>query len=205
MPTLHLAVFWCREIDTYYVLTPRLFRGARTYAKQYGFELEILPQYVRDKQFVLPFIGQVIPESLSKSRDQSLLNKIANENVRGLCDAAFRGEKRVPVVLGGLGETNNGWSGYTVQSASRSDEYGRPVMVTSSWPPWSIIDPVKAVSYDWLVIHELVHASGFMNVGPYSHVNDRNDLMNKNSDETVANPKMSDAAKTSLTNAYFCW
>ena len=205
MPTLRLSVFWCGEIDTCLQLTPRIFGANRTYAKQYGFDLEILPHSVREPPFVLPFVGEIISESLASSPDQNLLNRIANQNVRGQCDMAFKAAGRVPVVLGSLGNDKNGWSGYTVQSAGRVDANGRRVIITSEWLPWSISDPLKAVNFSWVVIHELVHASGFMSVGPYAHVFAPNDLMNKNSNQTIANPVMSDAAKASLSGSYFCW
>ncbi len=205
MPTLRLTVFWCEGADTGSLFTPKIFAANRAFAKKYGFDLEILPQFVRSSPFVLPFSGQVIPESLAKSKDQNLLNRTANKNVRGLCHTAFKADGRIPIVLGELGDEKNGWAGFTVTSAKKSSATGQTIQIDSEWLPWCIIDPVKAQDFGFVVIHELIHAAGFVGDGGEDHSWDLDNVMFFDTKKTNPSPIMTDYAKSLLSKSYFCW
>lgn len=199
MTTLHLTVYWCSEIDTYRTLTPLLMQQTRAYAERWGFNIETFPRTVREEPFVLPFTGPILTND--HRGKPNLGNRVANESVRRLCDQAYRAEKRIPLVLGGLGDVDDSWFGRTVLAGRFQDEQGMQVELTSPYPAWCIVDPVKAVAKNRVIMHELCHAAGI-----FFHSQNRNDLMNMDANSTIDNPQISlEAIKALETSAYFAW
>jgi hypothetical protein len=156
MPTLHLTVFWCLDADPSLFRTPAIFTACRSIAKNYGFSLETLPQYVRDPTFVLNFSGDVVGPSEWQRGLQAMFDA-ANQRVRGLADQAFQGAGRLPIVFGGL-NTLGADQLYIGQTIANVSNGGRTYK--SDWLPWCVVDPTKAYDRPHALLHEIAHAAG---------------------------------------------